>query len=130
MDTLAPNITAAEVLAELQRWGHRVSVITRVDVHAHSKGPQPITYADKLWITTPQPLTDELRDAIHAHRDELLAAACVIAPPVPWLATLVGRYWDGRANLAMLANNVAAFMGLHPGEDGPRFAQIISEVLN
>ena len=129
MDALAPTSAAVEVLAELQRRGHRVSVITRVDVHEHRLGPQPISYADKLWIRTPQPLTDELRAAIRANRDELLAAACVLDPPVPWLATLVRRYRTGRANRVMLANNVAAFMGLHPGEEGPRLAPIIEEVL-
>jgi hypothetical protein len=145
MDSRAPSLTAAEVLAALQCRGHRLSVITRVEVHEHKVGTQAVTYADKLHVSTPAklPLTDELRDAIRANRDELLAAACVLAQPVPWLRVLVERYrsgeeqvvrrdgWKGpyRVRLAMVAANVASFMGLHPREDGPRFAPIIQEVL-
>jgi hypothetical protein len=122
--------TASEVLAELHRQGYRVAVITRVDVHHHKVGPQPITYAARLWVETPQPLTDDLRGAIRAKRDELLAAACVLSPPVPWIATLVRRYRAGGTPLAMLAANVAAFMQLHPAHDGPGLEPIIEEVLS
>jgi hypothetical protein len=100
-----------------------------VDVHAHKVGPQPITCADKLQVRGNEPLPPDLSEAIAAHRDELLAAACVIRPPVGWLSFLVRRYRDGRAPLAMLAANVAAFMGTHPAHDGPRLEPMIEEAL-
>jgi hypothetical protein len=39
--------------------------------------------------------------------------------------------WRGpyRVGLAMLAANVAAFIGLHPAVDGPRLEAIIEEAL-
>lgn len=49
-------------------------------------------------------------------------------PPVSWIAILTQRYLEGRVNLAMLANNVAGFVGLHPKE-GARLAPVIAEVL-
>jgi hypothetical protein len=122
--------SAAEVLTELRALGYALSVITCVDVHGHKVGPQPITYADKLWVEGPETLPDELRAAIREHRDELLAVTCVInPPPVRWLRILVGRCRSGRAVVPMLAANVAGFMGLHPGEDGPRLEPIIEEAL-
>jgi hypothetical protein len=121
--------TALEVLDELLRRGYTLSAVTRVDVHHHKVGPQPITCAEKLWVEGPRELPEELREAIRANRDELLAAACVIRPPVGWLDFLVGRYRENRAPLGMLAANVAAFIGLHPAHDGPLLEAIIEEAL-
>ena len=111
------------------RRGYTFGVRTRVVVHDHKVGPQPITYADKLQVLGVEPLPPDLSEAVAAHRDELLAAACVIRPPVSWLAFLVGRYRVGRAPLRMLPANVAAFVGLHPAHDGPRLVPIIRNVL-
>jgi hypothetical protein len=135
--------TASEVLAELLREGYTLDVKTRVEAHDHKVGAQAITYADKLLVLGDEPLTPDLRVAVREHRDELLAAACVIRPPEPWLRILVERHgtseavevkrdgWNGpyRVRLAMLAANVAAFIGLHPAHDGPRLEPIIGEVL-
>jgi hypothetical protein len=130
MEAPSAATTAAETMAELRFRGHRLVVITRVDVHHHKTGPQPITSAEKLWVSTPPPLTDDLRASIRAHRDELLAVACVINPPVPWMRVLVERYRNGRTvPLAMVAANVAAFIGLDPATAGPRLVPIIREAL-
>ncbi len=106
-------------------------------------GTHAITYADELLLRGGGEPTPELRALVHDHRVELLAAACVMRPPVPWLRVLVDRYrsgyeievrrsgWKGpyRIRLAMVAANVAAFIGLHPAHDGPRLEPIIEEVL-
>jgi hypothetical protein len=84
----AATRTASEVLDELLRRGYTLSVKTRVELHAHKVGPQSLTYADRLYVEGPRFLTDDLRGAIRANRDELLAAACVLNPPAPWLQVL------------------------------------------
>jgi hypothetical protein len=154
---LAPTYaTASEVLTELLERGYALSVRTRVDVTEHKVGSQHTTYADKLYVEGPEPLTEELRHAITEHRDELLAAACVINPPVPWLAEMAKRCRDGYATQTTrmvpyrkrdgtvgfktapvavsitpetIANNVASFIGMHPVHDGERLLPIIREVL-
>jgi hypothetical protein len=120
--------TAIDVLGEIMRQGYTLTVRTRAEALHHKVGAQTITYADKLQIRGTAPLSPELSEAARAHRDELLAAACVLDPPVGWIATLVERYLEGRVNLAMLANNVAAFVGLHPRE-GARLAPVIEVAL-
>jgi hypothetical protein len=129
VEALASYAAASEVLADLIRRGYTLDVRTRIEVHEHRIGPHPITYADKLLVRGDDPLAPHLREAVRGHRDELLAAACVIRPPAGWLEFLVARYRDGRAPLGMLAANVAAFIGLHPAHDGPRLEAIIEEAL-
>jgi hypothetical protein len=96
METLALS-ASVRVLDELMRQGYTVGVKTRVDVYEHKVGPHPVTYAHKL-VVRPAGLPDELREAVREHRDELLATACVIRPPVPWLAVLVDRYLRGASH--------------------------------
>jgi hypothetical protein len=145
LDALAAtHSTAAAVLHELLRRGYTLDVRTRVEVVEYRQyGVQTITYADKLRVLGRERLTPELREAVREHRDELMAAACVLRPPVPWMRTLVARYLSGEADdvrrdgwrdeyrvrLAMVAANVAAFIGLHPAHDGPRLEPIIEETL-
>jgi hypothetical protein len=135
--------TAAEVLEELEGGGYTLDVRTRVELSEANGGAHSITYADKLLIKGPSALTPELREVVAEYRDELLAAACVMDPPVSWLRVLVDRYYSGYAvevrrigwkgpyqvRLAMIAANVAAFIGLHPAHDGPRLEAIIEEAL-
>ncbi len=102
---------------------------TRVEAHAHKVGVQYVTYADKLLVKGGECLPPDLREAVAEHRAELLAAACVLAPPVPWVAALVENCRAGRARLAMLAANAAAFVGLHPTHDGARLQPVIEEAL-
>ncbi len=132
-----------QVLRGLRERGFRFTVETRTEIHEHKVGAHPVTYADGLTISGPEPLTDEDRAALLADKPIFLAAACVMRPPVPWLRVLVDRYrtgyeievrrsgWKGpyRIRLAMVAANVAAFIGLHPAHDGPRLEPIIEEVL-
>jgi len=101
------------------------------------------TYADKLLVSGPEAVTDDLRRAIRENRDEIMAAVCVTSQPTPWMWTMLSRYLDGtevmarregwkgpyRVSLAMLAAHVASFIGLHPAHDGPRLAPIIEEAL-
>jgi hypothetical protein len=129
VEALATYSAASEVLDELMHQGYTLAVRTRVEVHDHRDGPQPITYAHKLQVRGDTPIPPDLREAIREHRDELLAAACVIRPPVGWLDSLVKSYRRGRAPLAMLAANVASFCAQHPAHDGPRLEPIIEEVL-
>lgn len=128
METLATR-TAGEVFAKLLARGYTLDVRTRVETHEHKVGAQSITYADKLQVRGDVPLPPDLREAVAEHRNELLAAACMIRPPVGWLEFLVRCYRDGRAPLGMLAANVAAFIGLHPAHDGERLKAIIEEAL-
>ena len=136
--------TASEVLAELLRRGYTLTVQTRVETTVRQGvGVHALTVGDRLYVEGPEALPDDLRQAVREHRDELLAAACVIRPPVPWLRVLVERHrsgtethvrrqgWQGpyRVRLGMVAANVASFMGLHPGEDGLRLESIIEEAL-
>ena len=122
-------MSAGETLEELLVRGYTLEVQTRVEAHDHKVGAQSITYGDKLLVRGLEPLPPDLREAVADHRDELLAAACVIRPPVGWLEFLIGRYREGRAALGMLAANVATFIGLHPACDGPRLEAIIEEAL-
>jgi hypothetical protein len=139
-----PQRTAVETLREAMRQGYTLTVRTRTEVAERpGAGTHVVTYADKLQIRGHKPVPPELRSAMVAHRDELLAAACVIRPPVPWVQILVERYltgseevvrregWKGpyRVRLAMVAANVAAFIGLHPAHDGERLEPIIEEAL-
>ncbi len=136
--------TASEALAELLRRGYTLTVQTRVETTVRQGvGAHTLTVGDRLYVEGPEALPEDLRQAVREHRDELLAAACVIRPPVPWLRVLVERYrsgtethvrrqgWQGpyRVRLGMVAANVASFIGLHPGEDGPRLESIIGEAL-
>ena len=123
-------ITPIETLTELQARGYTISVKTRVEVTAHKVGAQAVTYGDKCVVRGPQAPPEHLREAMHAYRKELLAAACVVAPPVPWVAFLVGRCKAGRAPIIMLAANIATFIGLHPAHDVSRLEPIIEEALS
>jgi hypothetical protein len=128
----APTKTSIEILRAIYGCGYRLTVRTRIEVHDH-----------KLQVRGDDPIPPHLAEEIRAHRDELLAAACVIDPPVSWLRVLVERCrsgremevrregWRGpyRIRLAMVAANVAAFIGLHPNEDGPLLERIIEEAL-
>lgn len=122
-------LSAGEALDELLVRGYSLEVQTCIRVHEHKVGAQSITYGDKLLVRGLEPLPRGLRQAVTDHRDELLAAACVIRPPVGWLDFLVGRCREGRAPIGMLAANVASFIGLHPAYDGARFERIIEEAL-
>jgi hypothetical protein len=136
--------SAAEILTELHARGYTLGVLTRVDVlERGEKDAHACTYADKLVVRGREPLPAELRVAVAEHRDDLLAAACVLGPPVGWLQVLVERYrsgheeivrrdgWRGpyRVGLAMLAANVAAFLGQHPAHDGLRYEGVLNRAL-
>jgi hypothetical protein len=123
------SISASAALDELLVRGYTLEVQTCIRVHEHKVGEQSITYGEKLLVRGLEPLPHDLRQAVADHRDELLAAACVIRPPVRWLGFLVGRCREGRASVGMLAANVASFIGLHPAHDGGRLEAIIEEVL-
>jgi hypothetical protein len=144
IDKITTHSTSAiEVLQDVYKRGYHFTVKTRSEVREHKVGAQTIIYADKLQIRGDDPLPPGLREDIAANRDELLAAACVISPPVPWLKVLVEWYrtgesievrregWKGpyRIRLGMVAANVAGFIGLHPSCDGPRLEPIIRETL-
>jgi hypothetical protein len=138
-----PRPKSVEVIHTLLEAGHTLDVRTRVEAGEDHGGAHVVTYGDKLLVRGHEDLTPELRDLVRKYRDELLAAACVMRPPVPWLRVLVDRYragyeievrrggWKGpyRIRLAMVAANVAAFIGLHPAHDGPRLEPIIEEAL-
>ncbi len=129
MQAVVAARTAGEILSELLRRGYTLNVETRVDVVDRPTGSHAVTYGEKLIVRGDAAPPDHLRQGIVEHRDELLAAACVIRPPVGWLDFLVGRYREGRAPLGMLAANVAAFIGLHPAHDGERLEAIIEAAL-
>jgi hypothetical protein len=80
------------------------------------------------------------------HRDELLAAACVMDPPVSWLRELASRCRRGvvfvstrtdakgerityRITPEVLAANVASFIGKHPARDGPTLVPTVRHAL-
>jgi hypothetical protein len=127
--TKVAPVTASEILAEMLERGYSISVRTRREVHEHKVGVHAITYADKLVVRGPEKLPPDVHDAVLVHRDELLAAASVMNPPVGWLEVLIRRHREGRTPLRMLAANVAAFVGLNPAHDGPKLAAIIKEAL-
>ncbi len=137
---------ASALLAWLKRSGYTLGIKTKVEYLAHGTGAHRTTYADKLLIQGPEEPLPEIMLAMRECRDEFLAAACVLRPPVGWLKELVERHrggyqhvWksrrDGNGNLLVtgislecLAANVASFIGLHPHE-GLRLEGIIREAL-
>jgi hypothetical protein len=121
--------SAADVLAALGEHGCVLSVKTRTEEVEHRAGVQLLTYASKLKVSGAEPLPPKLRADVAAHLNELLAAACVLRPPVAWLAILVERYRESRVPLTMLAANVAAFIGQHPARDGLRYEALINHAL-
>jgi len=129
VECAAAALSPGEALDELLVRGYTLEVQTCIRVHEHKVGAQSITYGDKLLVRGLEPLPHDLRQAVLDHRDELLAAACVIRPPVGWLAFLVGSCQEGRASIGMLSANVASFIGLHPTHDGGRLEAIIEEAL-
>jgi hypothetical protein len=144
---LAPRGGAEiDTYRELLRLGYKLSPTTRTEVHEHKVGVQTITYAHRLLVSGgPGPLKGELREAVRTHQPLLLAAACVVHPPMRWMLVLVDNYLTGelvaegfkirghkdayRVVLAAVAANVAAFIGQHPLTDGPRLEAIIEEAL-
>jgi len=129
VECVVAALSAGEALDELLVRGYALEVQTCIRVYEHKVGAQSITYGDKLLVSGLEPLPHELRQAVVDHRDDLLAAACVIRPPVGWLDFLAGRCREGRAPVAMLAANVATFIGLHPAHDGGRLEAMIEEAL-
>jgi len=133
---------APALLVWLKKSGYSLGVETRVEPRHHDAEPHRLTYADKLLIEGPEEPLPEIMISLREHRDELLAAAAVLYPPVGWLKELVERHqtgyqhvWksrhDGNGNplvtgisLECLAANVASFVGLHPHE-GARLEGII-----
>ncbi len=142
-------LTVGAVLAELLERGYTLSVETRVDVYDHKLGPHPVTYADRLLIDLASPderVPDHLREAIVAYKPLLLAAACVLNPPTPWLRELVRRCRTGavyvsdcraaprgaleyRITPSILAANIAAFVGLCPIDDAHRIKPVVRAAL-
>jgi hypothetical protein len=147
---------AIAVLNELLDRGYRLSVTTRVEVTHHKVGTRHTTYGDRLRVEGAKPPPEELKRAIAGNLDELLAAACILDPPVPWIAELVKRYReghmterkmlvpyhkrDGTAGLRTetvtstitpetIAANVASFIRLHPAHDRGRLEPIIEKIL-
>jgi hypothetical protein len=152
----ATHATAFDVLADLLHRGYRLSVSTRVEETVHKVGTQRTTYGDRLRVEGANPPPEELRVAIAENLDELLAAACIIRPPVAWIAELVRRCQLGHTVEAKLlvpyrkrdgtvglktgpvttaitpqtvAANLASFIGLHPTCDRERLEPIVREVL-
>jgi hypothetical protein len=130
-------MTVAAALAELLESGYTLSVETRVDVHDHKIGPHPVTYADSLVTAGPERVPDHLREAIVANKPLLLAAACVLDPPTPWLRELVrrcrmspsGESLEYRITPGVLAANIAAFVGLDPIDDAHRIETVLRAAL-
>lgn len=133
---------------EVYRWlasnGYTLGVETRFEDHT--------TYADKLVIEGHQEPPPEIMAALRqrTYRDELLAVACVVDPPVPWLAELLRRHKSGyeyvwesrkeadgksplvtRISLKCLAANVAGFVkdSRRGSARSERFEPIIRAVL-
>jgi hypothetical protein len=121
--------SAADVLAALGEHGYTLSVKTRTEDVEHRAGVQLLTYADRLKVSGPEPLPPKVRADVAAHRDQLLAAACVLEPPIGWMEVMVGRTRAGQLPLKMLSASVAAFMGQHPAHDGERYEEIIEQTL-
>ncbi len=133
----AAPVTGGAVLAELLERGYSLSVETRVAVHDHKIGPHPVTYADCLLIAGDARVPDHLREAIVANKPLLLAAACVLDPPTPWLRELVrrcrtapsGEYLEYRITPGVLASNIAPFVGLDPVRDAHRIETVLRAAL-
>jgi hypothetical protein len=137
---------APRLLAWLIRYGYSLGVEPRVGAHARDAGAHRIIYADELLIEGPEEPPEEIMVAMRKHRDELMAAASVLHPPVGWLKELVERHrsgyqhiWksrhDGNGNplvtgisLECLGANVASFIGRHPHE-GARLEAVIRAAL-
>ncbi len=130
-------MTVAATLAELLERGYSLSVETLVNVHDHKIGPHPVTYADLLIIAGDARVPDHLREAITANKPLLLAAACVLDPPTPWLRQLVrrcrtapsGENLEYRITPGVLAANIAAFVGLDPIDDAHRIETVLRVAL-
>jgi len=133
-------------LRELLERGYSLSVETRVEVHNHKVGAHPITYAGRLLVTGDASVPDRLREAITANKPLLLAAACVLNPPTPWLRELVRRCRTGavfgsgrtapsgeplecRITPGVLAANVASFVGLDPIDDAHRIEPVVQAAM-
>jgi hypothetical protein len=143
--TAAPAVEAA--LDELLDRGYTLSVETRVEVHDHKVGAHPITYADRLLVTGPDRVPDHLRETIVADKPLLLAAACILDPPTPWLRVLVrhcktgvvfissttaagGEHLEYRITPDVLAANLAGFVGLDPIDDASRIEPVVRAALS
>jgi hypothetical protein len=151
------STNAIAILDELLDRGYRLSVTTRVEVTHHKVGTQRTTYGDRLRVEGAKPPPEELTSAIAENLDELLAATCIIEPPVPWLAELVKRcrerhtmhthrlipYRKREGTVALkraaatttitpltLAANTASFIALDPAHDALRLEPIIREALS
>ncbi len=130
-------MTVAATLAELLERGYTLSVDTRVDVYDHKVGPHPVTYADRLLVDGSARVPDHLREAIVANKTLLLAGACVLNPPTPWLRELVrrcrtapsGECLEYRITPGVLAANIAAFVGLDPIDDAHRIETVLRAAL-
>ncbi len=124
MAVVGVEASVVAVLVELLKRGYSLSVETRVEVHDHKVGAHAITYAERLLVTGPERVPDPLRDAIAADKSLLLAAACVLNPPTPWLRELVrrcrtapsGECLEYPITTGVLAANIAAFVGLDPND--------------
>lgn len=130
---IVPTVEAA--LAELLERGYSLSVETRVEVHDHKVGAHPITYADRLLVAGSAPVPDHLRDTIIANKPLLLAAACILDPPTPWLRGLVARCKTGEKQAGcpikpdVLAANIACFVGLDPVADAHKIDPVVQAML-
>ena len=121
---------AVEALRELRRRGYTLTPKTHGVVHEHRVGAHKITYADKLLVSGgPGPLDDAMREIVREQQPYLLAAACVLNPPIDWLVTLVDRYMVGELSLTTLSANVASFLGRCELGAGSEFEYIIEEAL-
>jgi hypothetical protein len=133
-----------DVYRELLRLGYKLAPTTRTEVYEHKVGTQTITYAHRLLVSGgPGPLKGALREAVKTHQPRLLAAACVLHPPVHWMLVLVDHYLMAevageviqiggrpcRVGLSTVAANVASFIGQNPLSGSPRLEAIIDEAL-
>jgi hypothetical protein len=127
---LTERFTAVETLYVLLDRGYTLAPKCRRSLYEHRVGPCWTTYAETLLVSGgPGPLDEDMREEVRAHQPELLAAATVLAPPIDWMAFLVGRCRAGRVPIHTLAANVASFMEKDPVEYGPRLEVIIGETL-
>jgi hypothetical protein len=127
---LTERFTAVETLYVLLDRGYTLAPKCRRSLYEHKDGPCWTTYAETLLVSGGPGLLDEdMREEVRDHQPELLAAACVMAPPIDWMEFLVSRYCVGRLPLFTLARNVAGFMEKNPIDYGPRLEVIIREAL-